>query len=129
MKKTNTVEVVISFLKDSTFEEEFFLVIESKDFNPETGVKDKRLIPIDDIDEIEHISGTEFEVRYETEVKEPQALAPIKQALLSKVNEKLNKKSALVAKKQEKVEKFDSKFVKNIIETFNNVLILIDNQE
>lgn len=82
LKKTTTVEVVISFLKDSTFEEEFFLVIESKDFNPETGVKDKRLIPIDDIDEIEHVSGTEFEVRYETEVMESQPLAPIKQALL-----------------------------------------------
>ena len=63
----------------SPFEEEFFLVIESKDFNPDTGVKDKKLIPIDDIDEIEHISGTEFEVRYEIEVME--TLAPIKQAL------------------------------------------------
>ena len=79
MKKTTTVDVIISFLRDSTFEEEFFLVIESKDFNPDTGVKDKKLIPIDDIDEIEHISGTEFEVRYEIEVME--TLAPLKQAL------------------------------------------------
>jgi uncharacterized coiled-coil protein SlyX len=55
--KNNTEEVTIAFLRDRTFEEEFFLVIESKDFNPHTGCKDKKLIAVDDIDEIEHTDG------------------------------------------------------------------------
>ena len=42
----------------------------------------------------------------------------------------MNKKPvAPIAKKIEKIERFDSKFVKTIIETFNNVLILVENQE
>ena len=55
--KNNTEEVTLAFLRDRTFDEEFFLVIESKDFNPHTGCKDKRLIAVDDIDEIEHTDG------------------------------------------------------------------------
>jgi|TARA_B110000285_G_C14954484_1_gene528473 hypothetical protein len=55
--KVNIEEVVISFMRDRTFEEEFFLVIESKEFNEKTGSKDKMLIPVDDIDEIEHTEG------------------------------------------------------------------------
>lgn len=56
-KNAKDEEVTLAFLRDRTFEEEFFLVIESKDFNPNTGCKDKRLIAVDDIDEIEHTDG------------------------------------------------------------------------
>jgi len=52
--------MTISFLRDRTFDEEFFLVIENKEFNPKTGLKDKKLIAIDDIDEIVHTKGVEF---------------------------------------------------------------------
>ena len=62
--KVNIEEVVISFMRDRTFEEEFFLVIESKEINEKTGCKDKILIPVDDIDEIEHTEGLKFEVHY-----------------------------------------------------------------
>lgn len=55
--KSVTEEVTLAFMRDRTFDEEFFLVIESKEFNPNTGCKDKRLIAVDDIDEIEHTSG------------------------------------------------------------------------
>lgn len=53
-------EVTISFLRDQSFEEEFFCVIENKDFNPKTGVKDKRLIAVDDIDCFVHVKELEF---------------------------------------------------------------------
>lgn len=52
----NIEEVCISFMRDSTFEDEFFLVIEQKEFN-QFGMKDKLLIAVDDIDEIEHTEG------------------------------------------------------------------------
>jgi len=55
--KAQFEEVTIGFMRDRTFEEEFFLVIEHKDFNPKTGCRDKRLIAVDDIDEIEHTGG------------------------------------------------------------------------
>ena len=48
-------EVTIGFLRDRTFDEEFFLEIENKDFNAKTGSKDKRLIAVEDIDEIVHL--------------------------------------------------------------------------
>ncbi len=55
---------MISFLRDKTFEEEFFLVLEAKEFNQSTGTKDKKLIPIGDIDEIEHTQGMKFYIHY-----------------------------------------------------------------
>jgi hypothetical protein len=48
-------EVTLGFIRDRSFDEEFFLVIENKDFNKKTGSRDKFLIPVEDIDEIEHI--------------------------------------------------------------------------
>ena len=47
--KSAVIEVTISFLRDRTFEEEFFLVIEHKDFNPKTGSRDRKLVAVDDI--------------------------------------------------------------------------------
>lgn len=60
----NIEDVSISFLRDSTFEEEFFLVIESKEFN-QYGMKDKLLVAVDDIDEIEHTEGLQFMIHYQ----------------------------------------------------------------
>ena len=48
-------EVTLGFIRDRSFDEEFFLVIENKEFNKKTGSKDKFLIPVEDIDEIEHV--------------------------------------------------------------------------
>ena len=50
-------EVTLSFVRERTFEEEFFLIVESKAFNAQTGQKDRCLIAVDDIDEIEHTEG------------------------------------------------------------------------
>ena len=55
--KNVSEEVTLAFMRDRTFDEEFFLVVESKEFNLHTGSKDKKLIAVDDIDEIEHTSG------------------------------------------------------------------------
>ena len=55
--KSSHEEVTIGFIRDRSFDEEFFLVVESKDFNPKTGCKDKKLIAVDDIDEIIHLDG------------------------------------------------------------------------
>lgn len=57
-------EVIIGFIRDRTFEEEFFLVIENKDFNQKTGSKNKKMIAVDDVEEIEHTEGTQFEIHY-----------------------------------------------------------------
>lgn len=51
-------------MRDRTFDEEFFLVIESKNFNQQTGCKDRKLIPVDDINEIEHSEGIKFYIHY-----------------------------------------------------------------
>jgi len=97
-----TTEVLISFLRDRTFEEEFFLVIENKQFNQKTGTKDKKLVPVEDIKEIEHVVKTEFVIRY----REKQGLDFA-----------------------ERIDRFDSKFVKDIIETFDSVLQIVDEEE
>ena len=70
LKKT-WEEVTIGFMRDQSFEEEFFLVIESKEFNPKTGTKDKQLIAVDDIDEIEHTSGLQFKIHFQTKTEGP----------------------------------------------------------
>ena len=55
LNSTNNDEVTLGFIRDRSFDEEFFLVIENKEFNKKTGSKDKFLIPVEDIDEIEHV--------------------------------------------------------------------------
>lgn len=59
----SNVEVTIGFIRDKSFDEEFFLVIESKEFN-QNGMKDKRIIPVEDILEIEHTNNTRFLIHY-----------------------------------------------------------------
>lgn len=139
----NIEEVSISFLRDSTFEEEFFLVIEQKEFN-QFGMKDKILIAIDDIDEIEHTEGLQFMVHYQAEpprkseyggsqgqkkVKEAVGVAVAGLFAMINKNKKSNPDqppSEDPLSKIEKSELFESKHVKTIIETFNNVLQIID---
>lgn len=50
-------ELTIGFIKDPNDEDEFRLEIKSKSNNKQ-GEKDAISIPIDDVDEIEHIPGT-----------------------------------------------------------------------
>lgn len=57
-------EVTIGFIRDKSLDEEYFMVIETKEFNSITGHRDKRLVPVEDILEIEHTEGTQFVVRY-----------------------------------------------------------------
>lgn len=40
------------------------MVIENKEFNPNTSARDRRLIPVEDILEIEHTEGMRFELKY-----------------------------------------------------------------
>lgn len=57
-------EVTLGFVRDKSFEEEFFLAIESKEPDASTGQKERKLIPVEDILEIEHTEGLKFEIRY-----------------------------------------------------------------
>jgi predicted RNase H-like nuclease (RuvC/YqgF family) len=57
-------EVTIGFMRDPTFEEEFFLVVESKEFSPLTGSRQRKLIAIDDVLEIEHTQNFEFRIAF-----------------------------------------------------------------
>lgn len=61
---SKTEEVTIGFVKDTQFDEEYFLVVESKENNPKTGLKDRKMIAVDDIDEIVHIDGFQFQIFY-----------------------------------------------------------------
>ena len=47
-------DVTIGFIRDKSMEDEFYLVIESKEFSSTTGIKEKKIIPVEDILEIEH---------------------------------------------------------------------------
>ena len=57
-------EVTIGFIRDKSLDEEYFLEIETKEFNSITCQRDKRLVPVEDILEIEHTEGTQFVIRY-----------------------------------------------------------------
>ena len=57
-------EVNIGFIRDKSLEEQFFMVIECKNPSPMTNMKEKKLISVEDIIEIEHTEGLKFEIRY-----------------------------------------------------------------
>lgn len=95
--------------------------------NPKTGMKDILRIPIDEIDEIEHVEGTlQFYLHYQARVGASDSSASISGYLKRKII-KTNNTTGI--QKEEKTELFESKFVKQFIETFNNVLELMDAQE
>jgi len=54
----NNADLTVGFVRDQNDEDEFYLEIIMKAKNPKTGMKDILRIPVDDIDEIEHVEGT-----------------------------------------------------------------------
>lgn len=57
-------EVTVGFIRDTEDEEEFYLEIVSK-IPGKNGEKESIKIPVDDIDEIEHVEGTlQFYIHY-----------------------------------------------------------------
>ena len=131
-------EVTIGFMRDKSFEEEFFLQIESKNFNNKTGLKDKRLIAVDDIHEFEHLGGTRFIIYYQDQTQVLNKGEKFKGAIGGIVN-KMKKKKAeeslvvdeiegrkVESKLMEKKEIYESKFVKEIIDIFNSVIQMQD---
>ena len=61
----NNLELTIGFVHNRTEEDEFYLEIEMKAENAKTGEKDSVLIPMEDVDEIEHVEGTfQFYIHY-----------------------------------------------------------------
>ena len=62
----NNTDLTLGFVRDQHDEEEFYLEITSKDKNQKTNKKDSVRIPVDDIDEIEHVEGTiQFYIHYQ----------------------------------------------------------------
>jgi hypothetical protein len=61
----NNTDLTIGFVRDQHDEEEFYMEITAKEKNQKTGKKETLRIPVDDIDEIEHIDGTlKFYIHY-----------------------------------------------------------------
>ena len=89
-------------MRDQHDEDEFYMEITGKEKNSKTGKKDSIRIPVDDIDEIEHIEGTlQFYIHYQGTYK--------KGKIGGFINRKITKKSG---SKKDQSELFESKFVK-----------------
>ena len=103
---------------------------------------------MDDIDEIEHTEGLQFMIHYQADanaaVQSVANINAIKGAVGGAIGGLFAKKKqdnqspttggagqtkAKASSKIEKSELFESKHVKSIIETFQNVLLLIEEQE
>jgi|DEB0MinimDraft_12_1074336.scaffolds.fasta_scaffold41963_2 hypothetical protein len=54
----NNQDLTIGFVRDQNDEDEFYLEIVMKVKNNKTGQRDILRIPVDDIEEIEHMEGT-----------------------------------------------------------------------
>lgn len=64
----NNMDLTIGFVKDPNDEDEYFIEFVMKTKNPKTGVRDAARIPIEDVDEIEHIEGTlQFYIHYQAD--------------------------------------------------------------
>ena len=125
----NNSDLTIGFVRDQNDEDEFYLEIIMKAKNSKTGMKDILRIPVDDIDEIEHLEGTlQFYLHYQTKVSS-ESSASIGGYFKRKIGSKGKSKSDKEFEKEDKSELFESKFVKQFIETFNNVLEVMDEQE
>lgn len=95
-----------------------------KDKNPKTGNKDILRIPVDDIDEIEHVEGTfQFYLHYQARIGSGDA------SLTGFLKRKITQRNAGANEKEDVSALFESKYVKQFIETFNNVLELMEHQE
>jgi len=61
----NNTDLTVGFVRDQHDEEEFYLEIAHKDKSSKSNKKESLRIPVDDIDEIEHIDGTlKFYIHY-----------------------------------------------------------------
>ena len=110
-------ECLISFLRDPEVEEEFFLEVSSKK-DPDLTIQ----IHVDSIDELEHVEGTlKFYIHYQRRVESDSGGlgSIIRKSILGKKDKE---------KWKEETELFESKFVNKIIENFNSVLEIIDQQ-
>ena len=135
-------DVTLGFIRDQEDQEEFFLVIKSAKTN------ESLRIMVDDIDEIEHVQGTlKFFIHYQKRVGSgtsllggssgtPQKGQAIKNLFKKKlkvqkgVNEAASSDNpSLQQQTVESSEQFESKYVKNIIESFNTVLEIIEKEE
>lgn len=125
-------ELLIGFIRDQEDEDEFYLQVKSKMKN------DSFKIAVDDIDEIEHVEGTlKFYIHYQR--KASQSVIDGVQADPKKNKSSIGsmfKKKLLGGNnddeeeaKEECSELFESKFVKSIIEAFNIVIELVEEQE
>ena len=138
-------DVTISFIRDRSFEEEFFLVIDTKSFNQFSLQKDRTLVPIDDIQSIEHneVGSTRFELVYLVSQKNlgsksvsdlgKQDKAKLALAAIGGLFQKMKKSEKLIEEqqieKEERTEIFESKYVKEIISAFNSILSIQEQEE
>ena len=133
MPLQNNVDLIVGFERDQSNDEEFFMTISSKAKNPKTGEIDSISIPVNDIDEIEHTHGTlKFYIHYQASANgvnqqgiQGQFNKSFGTFLKKKMKLQQNDESTQGAKLEKSVL-FESKYVKQIIETFNNVLELVD---
>ena len=111
-------DVTFSFVREVDTEEEYFLKIIEK------GKDEPVKIPVNDIDGMEHCEGSlKFFLHYQS--KKPKSQLKQFQNLV---------KSNLMGKKSKDkyetyTEVFESKFVKHIIECFNGVLTIMEDEE
>lgn len=125
-------EATIGFVRDQEEEEEFFLQVRAKDTN------DYIKIAVDDIDEIEHVESTlKFYIHYQKRSSQSTygGESGTKKSGLGSILKRTSKKltSKLVGNNdgdeeetEDCSELFESKFVKQIIESFNTVLELVE---
>ena len=108
----NNQDLTIGFIRDQNDEDEFYLEIIMKAKNPKTGMKDILRIPVDDIDEIEHIEGTlQFYLHYQAKVGTSES-ASISGFPKRKITSTKSKSKTNEFEKEDRSELFESKFVK-----------------
>lgn len=122
-------EVTFGFIRITEDQNEFYLQIKSKEKNQL--VK----IAVDDIDEIEHVEGTlKFYIHYQKKASQsvidgvqgtPKSNKGFGSLLKRKLTNMANGEDEEESK-EECSELFESKFVKQIIETFSTVLEVIE---
>lgn len=115
---SSNTDVTFSFVREVDTEEEFYLKLNEK------GKDEPIKIPVNDIDGIEHCEGSlKFFLHYQT--KKPKSQLKQFQNLV---------KTNLMGKKPKDkyetyTEVFESKFVQRIIECFNGVLTIMEDEE
>lgn len=115
-------DVLFSFTRDVDSEDEFFLIITDKTRDEPFRIR----IAVQDIDGMEHCEGSlKFLLHYQR-LKDTSGPGLFKGKLIKKVLT-MGKKSE--DKYETITETFESKFVARIIECFNAVLTIMENEE